>query len=598
MPRDAEPVRSIVAVDIGSHSVKVAELELVDGSLSLRNCGVEELPSAQHGEDPDYHHSQAGEVILRIMMECGINGGNALGLLSGGGSAVHYLDIPTIAESDIAGALKIELRKTSPFPIDQARIGHLVLGGFEKNDEERIDLLVGLAREDAARQVEDALEKALLDPVALVVSPVTAKALLDLAVPSDAVCSETIAVIDIGARQTSINIFRAGKPRFTREIPLAGHAVTEAIALAIAPHPSMVPQHMSEAETLKRKVSLSGIVTGPIDGSPEEEEKLEKATAAVRETFQKLIQRIRLSFGYYATKSGGEKISRFFLVGGEAHTEGLPLYFKEHFGGDVAVLDPLAGLDTGELDDFKLARIRRMRHQFAGAIGAAAAYLLDEEGRGAPNLIREGFKPIETVAMGDMAEKAYPFVMAAAAVFLLAVIVQFGWTTFSAASWGNRLQEAEEQKKKLAPDYQQYIIASNRCREAEKRSEIVTGITGYKWPWSEFLAELSRTLPEKVVLESFECDMGEQLIRGKSVFSDNNLEKALQNVEFKIKGTAADSEALDYAMREIKRSQFVSIASESWGRDRKTTAGSGMSFIITGRLALPHTGEDNGGANQ
>ncbi len=592
MGKDAELVRSIVAVDIGSHSVKVVELELVDGRLVLRNCGLEELPYQQHDEDPVYSHSQTGAVIHRIIMECGITSSTALGLLSGGGSAVHYLDIPVIAESDIDTALKIELRKTSPFPIDQTRISHLVVGKIEKNGEERLDLLVGLAREEAARLVEDILEEAHLDPVALVVSPVAAKTLLDHSAPTDTLDSQTIAVIDIGAKRTSINIFSAGKPRFSREIPLAGLAVTEAIALSIAPHPSMVPQHMEEAETLKRNVSLSGSLPVSVDGGPQALEKLEKATTAARETYQKLIQRIRLSFGYFATRSSGERISRFFLVGGEAHIEGLPLYFKEHFGGDVTVLDPLCGLDTGELDDFKLAQIKRTRYQFAGAIGAAAAYVLDEKGQGELNLIRKDFKSVETVAMGSLGERSYPFVMAAAVLLLLSVIVQFAWTAFSAARWGSKLQAAEEMKQQLVPGYEQYIADSNRCREMEKRFEIVAGITGFKWLWSEFLAELSRTLPDEVVFESFECDLGEQLIRNKSVFSGSNLGNVLQNVEFKIRGTAVDSEALDYALRAIKSSQFVTDASESWGRDRKTSTESGMSFTVTGRLGLPATGKD------
>ena len=126
--------------------------------------------------------------------------------------------------------MKWEVERHVPFQPNEIIRDFQPLGRPEDVPEGgQMEVLLAVAQDGFVNQHVAALRAAGLDPVAIDIQPLAlSRALLDLA--NGAGPSGDVAVMNLGANVSEVNIYRDGVLSFTRPLPLAGNTFTRAIS--------------------------------------------------------------------------------------------------------------------------------------------------------------------------------------------------------------------------------------------------------------------------------------------------------------------------------------------------------------------------------
>jgi type IV pilus assembly protein PilM len=218
-----------------------------------------------------------------------------------------------------------------------------ITGEIFEHEENMIELLLVAAKKDIVNQYEEIIKKIGLKTDVISVDTF---ALEDAYFYQREDLSErVIALVDIGAKVTSINIIENGKSQFNRIIHLGGEDFTEAISNAYG-------ISLEEAEELKLS---KGKVTSPIENievaamniSIIEEDQSMFLASAVDTVASRLMSEINRSFSYYYTQLRKGMVERLILCGGGAKLININDYLANGLGIPV---DNISFFDKIEID--------------------------------------------------------------------------------------------------------------------------------------------------------------------------------------------------------------------------------------------------------
>jgi type IV pilus assembly protein PilM len=136
---------------------------------------------------------------------------------------------------------------------------------------------------------------------------------------------EVVALVNIGAQTSTINVVAGGVPAFTRDVATGGNQYTAEIQRALS-------VGFDEAERIK--IGDRGLDSQ--DVVPQEVEQ------AMRAVTNNLVGEIARSLDFFAATAADVRIQRLVLAGGSSRVAGLEAAFRERTGLEVELLDPLA----------------------------------------------------------------------------------------------------------------------------------------------------------------------------------------------------------------------------------------------------------------
>ncbi|MGH9776883.1 MAG: type IV pilus assembly protein PilM, partial [Candidatus Acidiferrales bacterium] len=161
----------------------------------------------------------------------------------------------------------------------------------------------------------------------------------------------TLALLNIGASVTNINIVRGGVPLFIRDVAVGGNQYTDALQKDFE-------LTWEQAEEAKRGQPVPGVNT-------------EQMMAALRGTSETLLLlEIQKTFDFFRATAGAEPISQIYVAGGAVRTPGLLDLLREEFQMQVEELNPFNRINynPGKFsDDF----IRERAPRLAVSVGLA-----------------------------------------------------------------------------------------------------------------------------------------------------------------------------------------------------------------------------------
>ena len=158
---------------------------------------------------------------------------------------------------------------------------------------------------------------------------------------------KVIALIDVGASKTDINIISGDVSEFTREVYIGGNDFTENISRKLTLDPV-------EVEKIKRE---------PGDRADEIKE-------AISPSLDDLQNEIQLSFDFYENEYDTE-VNEIFLSGGGVMLPGVEESFTQAFSRPVTKWSAVDKLET-RLASHRLDELKAAEHQIAIAVGLAS----------------------------------------------------------------------------------------------------------------------------------------------------------------------------------------------------------------------------------
>ncbi len=308
--------KSLVGLDIGSHSVKVVELEAQsNNTYKLMNWGISQ-PLAEAIVDGEIMDRQlVTDAISNLMESRGIKARNVVAAVSGRAVIVKKIVMNKLSADDAQQAIYWEAEQHVPYDINDVSLDFEILG-TAPNDPKQMQVLLVAAKKDMVMSFSDLIREAGLTPTIVDVDSFAAQNAIE--VNYDFAPEEVIAILNVGSEMTNINIIQAGVPYFTKDLQVGGNTFTEAVQRKFN-------LSQSEAAAAVRGESGPGLEVTPV---------IEQACDGVATALERAQAFLR-------TAGEAGAITRIMLCGGSALTPGLPEFLGRRFGVPTEVVNPL-----------------------------------------------------------------------------------------------------------------------------------------------------------------------------------------------------------------------------------------------------------------
>jgi type IV pilus assembly protein PilM len=222
---------AVLGVDVSSTSVKVVELGRSGGDYRVESYAVEPLPANAVVEKNIAEVEAVAETIRKAVKRAGSK--NKLCALAVPSSAVitKLITMPAnLNDQDMESQIQLEADQYIPYALEEVNLDFEVLGSNEKNPE-TVDVLLAASRSENVDVRVAAAEMAGLTPRIMDVEAYTIENIFPL-LGMDVAAEDhkpLVAVVDVGATMTSIDVLEDGKLIYTREQPFGGKQLTEEI---------------------------------------------------------------------------------------------------------------------------------------------------------------------------------------------------------------------------------------------------------------------------------------------------------------------------------------------------------------------------------
>jgi type IV pilus assembly protein PilM len=314
--------KSLFGLDIGSSSVKAVELKVSPKGFELLHLGVAKLPHEAIVQGAFLNASVIAEAIREAVGTAKIKSTNVAVAVSGHSVIVKKISLPTMTREELEESIRWEAEQYIPFDVNEVNLDFQILNAGAI--EGQMDVLLVAAKKDLIDDYVNVLSEA---GITASVIDVAGFAVANAYVANaEAGTDEVIAVANIGAQSTNINVLVGGVPAFTRDISIGGNAYTEEIQKALS-------ISFDEAERIK------------LGGSHEDDSQdvvPQEVEQAMRNVSDSVIGEISRSLDFFSATSAESRISRVFLAGGSSKVPGIEKRFEEKTGLAVERLNPLA----------------------------------------------------------------------------------------------------------------------------------------------------------------------------------------------------------------------------------------------------------------
>lgn len=328
--------KNIAGLDIGSHTVKVVEIKEGPEGRELVRFALSEIA-------PGGGEEAVVEAIRKAMEESKIETDRVVTAVSGQSVIVRHIELPKMSKEEAKNAIKYEAEQHVPFDIKEVTLDFQILE--EASDSKKINVLLVAARNDLIDNHLKLIQAAGLRPVVI---DVDSFALVNALEVSKGKREDTVALVNMGANLTNINIVKDGVSYFTRDISLAGNNLTETIK-------ENLNLDSPQAEKLKKEEGEAG------GDSP--------VSTALNPVLKDLVSELRLSFDYYENQALERTTNRILFSGGSARLKNLDTFLTEALGIPTEIWSSLDKL--GVSSDINKERLTDAVPLLAVGIGLA-----------------------------------------------------------------------------------------------------------------------------------------------------------------------------------------------------------------------------------
>ncbi len=310
----------LIGLDISSTAVKLLELsQTAGGRYRVESYTVVPLPPDAVVEKNIADVEAVGSAISRALTRAGTRTRNAAVAVAGSAVITKVITMPAaLSDDEMLEQIQGEADQYIPFPMEEINLDFQVLGPTE-NDETSVDVMLAASRSENIDVRVAALELAgvkaeVVDVEAFAME--TAFSLLGQQLPDNG-REKTIAVIDVGATMTILNVLYDFKTIYTREQVFGGKQLTEEIQQRYG-------LSYDEAGLAKKQGGLP-----------------DNYKSEVLQPFKEgLAQQVSRSLQFFFSSSQHSSVDHIVLAGGCASIAGIDEMIEEKLGITTSVANP------------------------------------------------------------------------------------------------------------------------------------------------------------------------------------------------------------------------------------------------------------------
>jgi len=349
-----------LGLDIGTSSVKAVQLKKAPIGPELIAYAIAPLPRTAVEEGNIKDPQTVVAVIKEMLKTSKIRPERNFASISGQNVIMRFTKLPVMTPDELDQTVRIEAEQYVPYAIEEVSITHAVLNEItEEEGGGKYSILLVVAQKELVNSYLEVLKSSGVQAEIVDVDTIAAINALENSIMETAGSQEggeVVAIIDTGARTTNISVLKSGILMFTRNIPIAGNQVTQALM--------KMNQEFDQAEAIK--IQEGEVAIGDTGGN--------EVAELVKDTVEELASEIRRSFDYFKAQSREPLIHKIILSGGGANLKSFNTYLSNELGVDVSMGNPLQGVNvTVPETDILYNNLQ----QFTVAIGLALRGVVD-----------------------------------------------------------------------------------------------------------------------------------------------------------------------------------------------------------------------------
>ncbi|MBI5708433.1 MAG: type IV pilus assembly protein PilM [Armatimonadetes bacterium] len=380
----AKKLNSVVGIDIGSRSIKVAELKSQGKEVVVTALGMADTPEGAVDHTGIYNGDAVAGALKQALQQAGSSVAQAVVSIAGQASVlVRTLEVPRMSPAELKEHMQWEINRNIPFSESTVVSDFRPLTDEDPNSA-NMDVVMAISPQSAIDGLMACVKKAGRQLAAIDVEPLGLARSIDASYGEDWK-GQTVCLVDIGHKTTSINIYKDGKLLMPRQVPIGGEMFTKAVADKMS-----IPT--SDAEQSKAGADVGSLQPAgaagtqqfqpynpfsdeadapPADAAAPDATAIAPASAggaaaAMEEVLNEFVSEVRRSIDYY--KSRGASVDRIAICGGGAQQKGLDAFLAKATDLPCDLFDPLKRIQVNAKKS-PADLIENHRQEFAVAVG-------------------------------------------------------------------------------------------------------------------------------------------------------------------------------------------------------------------------------------
>ncbi len=341
-----------VGLDIGSRTIKVAEAEEKKKRWVLKKFGMMDISPGLIEDGSIRNPEGVAEAIRQLFRANKIKETNAAISVGGYSVIVKNISIQTMEENQLRETIQFEAEQYIPFDINDVNLDFQILGENAENPN-HMDVVLVAAKKEIVNDYVNLVQMAGLNPC---IMDVDAFALQNIYEANYDTEGENVALIDIGANKTTLNILKGTYSVFMRDVSLGCHQISSKIV-------SLAGCSLEEAEELYNTEKSDKISS---------KELVDIVTSVVTDW----CTEIRRALDFFYSTYPNDQIRKIVLSGGGANIKKFRQLLGVETSSEVEMMNPFNKFSVdSSFDDSYLEKIAP---QAAIAMGLAMRRVNDK----------------------------------------------------------------------------------------------------------------------------------------------------------------------------------------------------------------------------
>ena len=336
----------LIGLDIGSGSIKAAEIVETKHGGTLKNFGIIDIAHGAIEEGTINNPETVAESLQQLLKSSGFNENNVAVSIGGYSVIVKKIVVQTMAEEKLQETIHFEAEQYIPFDISDVNLDFQILGESESNPNQMNVFLVA-AKKEMLDDYINLMNLAGLNPCIIDVESFALQNSFEASYDAQ---NQDVALIDIGASKTSLNILKNAASVFMRDVSLGCGQINQKIM-------SLIECSFEEAEQLKYGNT-------PDKLSPDDLKGIVSSVVA------DWCTEIRRALDFFYSTYPDDQIKRIILSGGGANIAEFRKLLATEASTEVEIINPFQNfhIENKKLDD---AFIKQVAPQAAICMGLA-----------------------------------------------------------------------------------------------------------------------------------------------------------------------------------------------------------------------------------
>ena len=311
--------KKTAGIDIGSSLIRLVELQYTSEGCILHSFAQVPLERGVIEGGLINDHDALVKKIKELFKVSRSGAGNVVTALSGHVVMIKKASFRKMEEEELRELIIDEAGEYMPFDDIRDINFDFHICSERRLDPDQMEVIIAAAKKDVTESYAYAIEKAGRRVAIMDVDSFALETAYGENYDFDA--DDTIALVNIGASITNINIVKDGESVFTRNILLGGNSITQALQ-------KKLDVSFEEAEIIK----LEG---------PDENDNTEGGSL---EYLEPIFLEIARSFDYFSSTARESDISRILVSGGCARIPGITDAMKKQFQCETDLFNPFQNI--------------------------------------------------------------------------------------------------------------------------------------------------------------------------------------------------------------------------------------------------------------